>query len=325
MEQIKVSIVIPAYNVESYISRAIESCMQQSYENIEIVVVDDGSSDDTYNVVAAYSQKDKRIKLVRQKNAGVSSARNKALDMCEGAYVLFLDSDDWFERDAVKRLIEKRNEIDSKTVLLSCGCYFAYIRENGIEKEQGNMDEYAEMAAEDVLLYVRGAKYALRSSCYKLFSLEIIRKNKLRFEEKIRHGEDGLFVFEYLKCVEGFVNIPDMLWVILDRPGSATTSPYNSSKLSAITAVEKMMSYQNSAALERELRMFLVQRTLSTLENALITSVAHKKDVAYMRQRLRKESCFYIGNQPRLKLKLIFLLLTYAPTCVVRELLMRRK
>lgn len=322
----KVGIIIPAYNVEKYIYRAMESCINQTYKNIEIVVVDDGSSDGTYDVVKSYCDKDSRIKLHRQENGGVSSARNRALDMCTSDYVLFLDSDDWLESDTVEKLAQKLEGDQSQRSLISSGCYYAYFDEKGdiYKTIPNNETENIAMSAEEIILYVGQPKYNLRSSCYKLFSLAVINENHLRFVPEIKHGEDGLFVFEYLKCAERFVYFPDPLWNILERPGSATTSPYNSSFLSAITAIEKMMSYPNSERLQGELRVFLVQRAMSLLEYALVADTAPKADIRFLRKKLRENFRGGAIEQRQIKAKVLYMLETLAPESLVAFLLKRR-
>lgn len=322
----KVGIIIPAYNVEKYIYRAMESCINQTYKNIEIVVVDDGSSDGTYDVVKSYSDKDSRIKLYRQENGGVSSARNRALDMCTSDYVLFLDSDDWLKSDTVEKLVQKLEEGQSQRSLISSGCYYAYFDEKGdiYKTIPDNETENITMSAEEVILYVGQTKYNLRSSCYKLFSMAVIKQNHLKFEPAIRHGEDGLFVFEYLKNADQFVYFPDPLWNILERPGSATTSPYNSSFLSAITAIEKMMSYPNSEKLQGELRVFLVQRAMSVLEHALVADTAPQADIRFLRKKLRENFRAGIIEQRQIKAKVLYVLEAFAPKSLVAFLLKRR-
>ena len=323
----KIGIIIPAYKVEKYIFRALESCIGQSYPNIEVVVVDDGSPDGTYDVVKSYADKDERIKLYRQENGGVSSARNRALDMCTADYVLFLDSDDWLETDAVEKLVA-RIEGEQEKVLISSGCYYAYFDDNSdiYKIIPENEKESISMSAEEAIMYVGQIKYNLRSSCYKLYSLSVINEYNIRFVREIRHGEDGLFVFEYLKHADRFVFFPDPLWDILERPGSATMSPYNSTKMSAVTAVERMLDYQdNSVELTFELKKFFVQRAIYVLGEALIAQPMPKADIKTLRKKLRGQFWTYMSLQKSLKLKLIYILETFAPKFLAKYLLKRRK
>ena len=103
---IVVSVIVPAYNVENYIGKGIESVINQSFKNIELIVVDDGSTDKTYSIARQYSSKDNRIKVLRQKNKGVSAARNRGIMEASGKYLIFLDSDDWLDENTVEVLVD---------------------------------------------------------------------------------------------------------------------------------------------------------------------------------------------------------------------------
>ena len=92
-----ISIIVPVYNVEKYLEQCLESLLNQTYKNIEIIVVNDGSTDQSLDILKKYSFKDNRIKLYSQKNQGISAARNTALEHINGKYVMFVDSDDWIE------------------------------------------------------------------------------------------------------------------------------------------------------------------------------------------------------------------------------------
>lgn len=93
----KISVIIPVYNVEKYLNRCLDSVIKQSYQNLEIILVDDGSTDNSSKICDEYAQKDKRIVVLHKENGGLSDARNKGLDICTGNYISFIDSDDWLE------------------------------------------------------------------------------------------------------------------------------------------------------------------------------------------------------------------------------------
>jgi len=104
----KVSVIIPIYNAEKYLERCIDSVINQSYKNIEIILINDGSTDNSLQICKKY--KDKRIKLINQKNGGVSCARNSGLEVATGDYITFVDCDDWLEQDAIKEMVRFINE-----------------------------------------------------------------------------------------------------------------------------------------------------------------------------------------------------------------------
>ena len=103
-----VSIIVPVYNVEKYLGKCINSLLQQTYSNIQIILINDGSTDSSGNICNKYSDFDKRIFVLHKQNEGVSAARNAGIDISIGEYLLFVDSDDWLEANTVAELIEKK-------------------------------------------------------------------------------------------------------------------------------------------------------------------------------------------------------------------------
>ena len=239
--QDKVSIIIPAFNVEAYIERGIESALRQTYENIELVVVDDGSSDGTWSIIRRYAT-DERVKCARQANSGVSKARNHALDLATGDYVVFLDSDDWLELDTCEQLI--RMQRVHPGMLIAVDAYFVTANVGREDREAQGTDLAPRALTPDEAIREFGVFNSVHigSSCYKLFSMDVIKKEHLKFDETISHTEDGLFVFNYLKGCKGLYYEPTPLWNILERPGSATTSGYTRKMLSSLDAIDQMIS-----------------------------------------------------------------------------------
>ena len=119
METYKVSVIVAAYNIEKYIARCLDSILNQTYKNLEIIVVNDGSSDNTGEIIDKYSEKDIRIKVIHKENSGVSSARNKGLDMSTGDYIGFVDGDDTIEPDMYELLVS--NAINYTADISHCG------------------------------------------------------------------------------------------------------------------------------------------------------------------------------------------------------------
>ena len=122
-----ISFIIPVYNVEKYLAECIESVLCQSYANIEIILVDDGSTDKSADICDKYSEKYDRIHVIHKKNGGASSARNEGLCIAQGSYVAFVDSDDFISPVMAEKLIAAINETDSDLAM----CSFAYTDESG--------------------------------------------------------------------------------------------------------------------------------------------------------------------------------------------------
>ena len=138
IEHIKVTIAVPVYNVESYIKRCLDSLLIQTLKEIEIILVDDGSTDDSGQICDTYSEKDNRIKVLHKKNGGLASARQAALENAHGEYFICCDSDDWVEPTMYEEMYAKAKETDADMVI----CDFAFNYPDGSQKdkhEPGNL------------------------------------------------------------------------------------------------------------------------------------------------------------------------------------------
>ena len=108
----KISVIIPVYNVEKYLKRCLDSVINQTYKNLEIILIDDGSTDKSGNICDEYAAKDKRIIVIHKENGGLSDARNKGLDICTGDYISFIDSDDWIENGFYEYVVNNVKDND---------------------------------------------------------------------------------------------------------------------------------------------------------------------------------------------------------------------
>lgn len=109
---IKVSVIVPIYNAEKWLNRCIESILQQTFDNIEIILINDGSTDSSKDICFYYVQKDSRVKLINQDNSGVSVARNMALNVASGDFIQFVDADDYIDKDMIAKLVENSSNAD---------------------------------------------------------------------------------------------------------------------------------------------------------------------------------------------------------------------
>ena len=168
-----VSVIIPAYNAESYIERGINSVLNQTYKNVELIIVDDGSIDNTFNLIKDKYNTHKNIKLFKQKNSGVSAARNKGLELAEGDYCVFLDADDFLEINAIEMLL-KQSYLNDGTFII-CDFYSIKVL-NGKDYKISNSLAYdSQICVKDAIIYFE--KYKLKNACYKLYNLDIIKSN----------------------------------------------------------------------------------------------------------------------------------------------------
>ena len=181
-----VSIIIPIYNVEKYISKCIESCLKQTYKNVEIILVDDGSTDSSGKIADAYSKKNKNIIVFHKKNGGVSSARNYGIEKSHGEYICFVDSDDYLAYDFVEYMMKLAEENNSD-FCFSKNCYTSVGQK---QVDTDNIINVENAKATSILL----APYVEVGCWNKIYKKELLQKNNIRFSETLFYGEGLDFI-----------------------------------------------------------------------------------------------------------------------------------
>lgn len=189
-----VSLIVPVYNVEKYLPSCIESIMAQSYENLEIILVDDGSTDSSGDICDKYSKIDNRIKVIHKENQGVSAARNRGLQNSNGHYIGFIDSDDYIEKDMIKTLVGNIKKYNSNISI--CGYKIFY--DNTEKIKLSDTDKHTlQLSSEEALEIIFKTNKINGFLWNKLFEKEII-KNEL-LDENIDLCEDLLMVCKLVK------------------------------------------------------------------------------------------------------------------------------
>lgn len=190
-----VSIIIPAYNCELYIERCLESIISQTYKKIEIIVIDDGSQDNTSVICDTIAMREKRMSVVHQENSGVSISRNKGLELARGEYILFSDADDWYETDAVCNLVECIEENDSDMVLGNILHWDGTIIESMRPKLSAGVITLKEFMVSYILIYK--TEHMIGAPFAKLYKKRIIDEYKVRYESEESYAEDFMFNIQY--------------------------------------------------------------------------------------------------------------------------------
>lgn len=207
----KVSIIIPVYNMESCVESGVRCITEQTYENLEIIIVDDGSKDNTYIKCLAEADRDKRIAVFGKNNEGPGVARNFALRKATGDYVYFFDMDDYLEKNAIEILVRKIEEEAVDLVVCSFSMYDGEKVYRTIQKTDGikrsgvqARNDYANHLGMYGELSIQGAAW------YKLYKMDIIRQNGIEFPA-MRKSEDDVFVARYVNCINSFYITGDVL------------------------------------------------------------------------------------------------------------------
>lgn len=196
MNEISVSIIVPCYNCEKYIEENIISILRQTYTNFEVIYINDGSSDNTLEILRKYENTDSRIKVIDSVNKGVSHARNTGLDYAKGEYILFVDSDDYIDNQYLERLYNatENKKIDYVRCLVMNGEAKEVVEKLYVNKNDGFKEIY------NMLLNT----YQLSSVWCGIVKKQILKNNNIRFKEDYNYAEDYMFNIEIFKNVNNF-------------------------------------------------------------------------------------------------------------------------
>ena len=216
-----ISIIVPIYNVQNYIGRCIESVEYQDFFNWELILIDDGSTDESLLICQRYAEKDDRIKVFTQKNFGVSVARNKGLDLAVGEYITFIDGDDyWID----KKFLNAVEHADSVDVIYNPNLIIQY--PNGAKREENGHKEFSEDVIHENPAYylARNLKKKRWGCVFFVIKKNIIDIDNTRFNRDVKIGEDADWVFRTIKNANSMKIIDNMNYTYcVNRVGSSMT------------------------------------------------------------------------------------------------------
>lgn len=237
-----VSIIIPAYNVEKYIGKCIESALNQDYSNIQVIVVNDGSTDNTMKCISTFDKCDDRVLAISISNAGVSNARNVGLDKATGEYVVFLDGDDYLAKDFVSYMMKLVQETNSD-FCISKNCF---IFENEQQPEE-IIETLSPSNATSMLL----SPVVIVGSWNKIYSKRILDDNNIRFNTKLFYGEGLEFITRVSQTVSSVGVGRRKVYYYRQDNATSATSVFNINKLK--NGEESLMTIRNNLKLNNEI------------------------------------------------------------------------
>lgn len=236
--QEKISVIIPVYNMEKYIKRCLDSILNQTYGNIEIIVVDDGSIDKSVLICNEYSKKYHNIKVINKENGGVSSARNLGVNNATGNYISFVDPDDFIEKNMYAELYNAIREYKSEIAV----CSVNEIRGNEIftGDNTGKLIKYSK--SEAISGYFND-RYPFNCNylCNKLFSNKLF--DNVRLNEKIAYQEDSEIMIKLLNASDSIAYIGKPLYNYDLREGSLSSGKISKGKITAERAFHSIYEY----------------------------------------------------------------------------------
>lgn len=284
MENILVSVVVPAYNIEAYIGRCLESILDQQHENLEIIVVNDGSTDKTGEVIDTYASKDKRVIPVHKENGGVSSARIAGVKRARGQYIGFVDGDDYIEPNMYRKLLENAIEFDAQ--ISHCG--YKMIFPDGRENDYYGTGEVTEQSCENGLKELLRGQKIEPSLGNKLYHCSVVKgvEEDLMWDSSIKINEDLLVNYLFFKKAKKSVYEDQTFYHYLIRKGSAATSTEKRYRLIDPLRVIKLI--MEDARESEELYQIIYERYLRILIG-IATQSKWKEDALEAKKNLKEQ------------------------------------
>lgn len=255
-----ISIIVPIYNVEIYLEKCLDSIINQTYKNIEIILINDGSPDNSKFICEKYKNMDNRIKLINSKNQGVSSARNRGLQISKGKYILFVDPDDWIEKNMIETLYT--NLVKTKSDISVCN-YYEVKNEN---KNSRNLLIEETFNTERFLYYSFNERYFRGYLWNKLYSRSVIFNNNdyVKFDKNIHICEDLLFNYKVALNTSKICYTDDKLYNYLQRENSALYSQFNMKEASRLLVFKELIdiAYKYNYKLVQEISFEYVRAAI---------------------------------------------------------------
>lgn len=291
----KVSIIVPIYNVERYLEACIESILSQTYGNFELILVDDGSPDQCGIICDKYATQDSRIKVIHKENQGLGMARNTGLDYAIGEFVCFVDSDDWLEQHAIEYWIRAQRKYDADIVM----CNYQKRNDNKevlyrYEIRNKECCYRGKEIEQEIFWPMIGQESMVREDftinmCVwtNLYRRELIESEQIRFlSEREYLSEDICFNLQYLLSCKVAVMIPESLYCYRYNPTSLTSRYKGDEYQKAVALYNKVQSWAKQAKRE-EFKEFRVERFFLTKVRELMFRLC-ESDMAY---RTKKSMC----------------------------------
>ena len=303
----KISVIVPVYNVENYISKCLDSILAQTHSDIEVICVNDGSTDNSGKILDEYAARDSRVKVFHKENGGVSSARNLALENVSGEYIGFVDSDDYIAPNMYSSLLSALE--DQEADIAECSIAYAY--ENGDVRKR-IFGSYSEIDTKVIL-----NKFFLKEMAIviwnKLFRSECL--TDLRFDENYKIGEDSLFLYQILKNVKKFVGIDTVGYYYLQRESSVMHNVVDEKRLKLFEIVDSWIEENKH---DKELYTSVVKRdavlSIFVMESALKDKDKNKAVIKMLRNRVLKHKRIILtSNKFSIKFKAGTFLLWMCP------------
>lgn len=285
-----ISIIVPVYNAERFLNRCIDSIVCQSYMDLEIIAVNDGSSDNSDELLREYANSDKRIKVITQDNKGVAAARNTGLKNASGTAFLFVDADDWIEPDAIERLTDKLN---GDTDIVFCRSDHAKQPNEAVREQRGEIEVWDRDRQQ--------LEFMKHKRMTGMLWNKLIRRSLAEgicFNEKTEYGEDAEFLWQILKKSRRMVVTNEILYHHVMESNSISHLSFSDKKYSAIPMWESIndeveLDYPHLVTLAKER---LTSAAVFSMYECRQCGYRNKEQLSRMRAIVRKNLREFVSS-----------------------------
>lgn len=293
MDSHKISVIVPIYKVEPYLRKCLDSIVNQTYRNLEIILVDDGSPDNCGTICDTYAAQDERVRVIHKPNGGVSSARNAGLAAATGEWIGWVDSDDWIEPDMYEYMMHLA--LEHQADMVQCGFFF---EQNGEQEARFVSNGAVVFCGRALELSVECLKMLSNSNCTKLYRADILRG--LAFDGTYPIGEDLLFQLYTLIRAERIFPAPQAKYHYVQRSSSACNAPPTPERLESYRRMLKAAI--KTFAPYRSICEFLQEELLRNSLDMCSKIVRYNLDWAAglereIRREIRQNWGYILGNR----------------------------
>lgn len=308
MNNPKISVIIPVYNVDKYVEKCLKSIINQTYNNLEIIIVNDGSTDNSLMICEKIAKKDKRIKIITQKNGGLSLARNTGIKNSTGDYIAFIDSDDYVSKRFIEVLY---NTLIANNADISV-CDYIYVDENDhkwsktkkMNKIYSNID-----AIKDLFV---GNQDTEVMSWNKLYKKSLFLDNNILFPEGMIH-EDNFTTYKLYYFSKSIALVDEKLYFYLQRNNSIMGKKFNVKRLNILLAIDETKQFfeKKKIDLSKEILCYKIKVSVTVFNN-MIKDNYNGKEKYELLNDIKDNFCLYFNNNYlSFKFKLMLFLIKY--------------
>ncbi|MCM1506137.1 MAG: glycosyltransferase [Ruminococcus flavefaciens] len=275
----KISIIMPVYNAEKTLKRSVESVLNQTYKNIELILVNDGSTDESGKICLEYQKKDSRIKYLYQKNSGVSSARNKGIKLASSEFIAFLDADDYLDCEFCRKMLNSLNS--EKSDMCICMNYNVrqYLNSDGVIEEKIETPEHKPRNK----ISIKSEEYDFYDNCSHWTVWGVLFRKKLmdnvRFKKGLFVGEDTYFLAEIIKKARRITFLDECLVYYILGIESASHGGFNSKKITEISSWKKIIElYKDRKEQVKNIKAGYAKRCIKLIKTYYVEDDNFKKN-----------------------------------------------